>query len=282
MESLATHVTQAHAVAAMSGLYYCNWEGCVRSDRGFNARYKMLVHVRIHTKEKPHHCTECPKSFSRAENLKIHIRSHSGEKPYVCPVAGCNKAYSNSSDRFKHTRTHSTEKPYFCKFPSCSKRYTDPSSLRKHVKTFKHLNITAPAATANQSPQKKNNVYTTNSNGNIKYSQSNTKDLSNDSEKHMFADSKQNQAITHTTSHQHQYIHQQDYLQDYQTTRDIYSLELEQLFKENTSIVSPKLLISDTEYSKRYWINEQLLPTVNEDSMDIDTPLDLSLRKRVR
>lgn len=118
--------------------YYCKWEGCPRSDRGFNARYKMLVHIRTHTKEKPHHCPECYKSFSRAENLKIHIRSHSGEKPYVCPVEGCSKAYSNSSDRFKHSRTHSMRKPYFCKVQGCTKRYTDPSSLRKHVKTYKH------------------------------------------------------------------------------------------------------------------------------------------------
>ncbi|KAJ6644011.1 Zinc finger protein [Pseudolycoriella hygida] len=139
LEALATHVTQCHAVASLDGLYHCKWHACPRSDRGFNARYKMLVHVRTHTKEKPHSCDQCPKSFSRAENLKIHIRSHSGEKPYQCPVEGCNKAYSNSSDRFKHTRTHSTEKPYFCKVPGCNKRYTDPSSLRKHVKTFKHL-----------------------------------------------------------------------------------------------------------------------------------------------
>lgn len=143
LENLASHVTTTHAVASATGLYYCMWENCARSERGFNARYKMLVHVRTHTKEKPHHCTECPKSFSRAENLKIHIRSHSGEKPYMCPMAGCNKAYSNSSDRFKHTRTHSTEKPYVCKFPSCNKRYTDPSSLRKHVKTFKHVAVVA-------------------------------------------------------------------------------------------------------------------------------------------
>lgn len=53
-------------------------------------------------------------------------------------VEGCNKAYSNSSDRFKHTRTHSQEKPYQCRHHGCTKRYTDPSSLRKHVKTFKH------------------------------------------------------------------------------------------------------------------------------------------------
>ncbi|KAI9582678.1 zinc finger protein GLIS2 homolog [Glossina fuscipes] len=139
LESLAGHVTQIHAVASLSdGLYYCRWLGCQRSERGFNARYKMLVHVRTHTKEKPHQCHLCEKRFSRAENLKIHIRSHSGEKPYVCAHEGCSKAYSNSSDRFKHTRTHSMEKPYMCKVPGCQKRYTDPSSLRKHVKTFRH------------------------------------------------------------------------------------------------------------------------------------------------
>ncbi|XP_065368306.1 zinc finger protein GLIS2 homolog [Calliphora vicina] len=139
LELLAHHVTLIHAVASLTdGLYYCRWSGCQRTERGFNARYKMLVHVRTHTKEKPHQCHLCDKRFSRAENLKIHIRSHSGEKPYICTFEGCNKAYSNSSDRFKHTRTHSMEKPYMCKVPGCQKRYTDPSSLRKHVKTFKH------------------------------------------------------------------------------------------------------------------------------------------------
>lgn len=86
LEALALHVTQCHAVASLDGLYHCKWQSCPRSDRGFNARYKMLVHVRTHTKEKPHSCDQCTKSFSRAENLKIHIRSHSGEKPYSCPV----------------------------------------------------------------------------------------------------------------------------------------------------------------------------------------------------
>jgi hypothetical protein len=139
LDQLATHVTRVHASSGPGGLFYCGWEGCSRNSKGFNARYKMLVHVRTHTNEKPHQCFQCDKSFSRAENLKIHSRSHSGEKPYVCPVPGCNKAYSNSSDRFKHTRTHQVEKPYQCKVPGCPKRYTDPSSLRKHVKTYKHF-----------------------------------------------------------------------------------------------------------------------------------------------
>ncbi|XP_014369464.2 zinc finger protein GLIS3 [Papilio machaon] len=136
---LSAHIARAHAHAHQDGLFYCGWKGCSRPQRGFNARYKMLVHVRTHTNERPHTCNQCNKCFSRAENLKIHLRSHSGEKPYVCPYEGCGKAYSNSSDRFKHTRTHTVDKPYCCKIPGCNKRYTDPSSLRKHVKTYKHF-----------------------------------------------------------------------------------------------------------------------------------------------
>lgn len=76
LDKLANHVSMAHSSIGFNNLYYCKWEGCQRSERGFNARYKMLVHCRTHTKEKPHFCTYqgCTKAFSRAENLKIHFR----------------------------------------------------------------------------------------------------------------------------------------------------------------------------------------------------------------
>ncbi|CAL4066714.1 unnamed protein product [Meganyctiphanes norvegica] len=136
LDDLVSHLTAAH-VTSQHGAFFCLWHGCSRT-KGFNARYKMLIHIRTHTNERPYVCNQCDKRFSRQENLRIHARTHTGEKPYVCTVPGCGKAYSNSSDRFKHTRTHFVDKPYECRHPGCGKRYTDPSSLRKHVKIYGH------------------------------------------------------------------------------------------------------------------------------------------------
>ncbi|XP_060901080.1 zinc finger protein GLIS1 [Labrus mixtus] len=135
-EELVRHIEKVHIDQRKGEEFSCFWAGCVRRHKPFNARYKLLIHMRVHSGEKPNKCMfeGCPKAFSRLENLKIHLRSHTGEKPYICQHPGCLKAFSNSSDRAKHQRTHLDTKPYACQIPGCTKRYTDPSSLRKHVK----------------------------------------------------------------------------------------------------------------------------------------------------
>ncbi|XP_077943933.1 zinc finger protein GLIS3 isoform X1 [Gasterosteus aculeatus] len=136
-EELVRHIEKLHVDQRKADDFTCHWVDCPRSFKPFNARYKLLIHMRVHSGEKPNKCTfeGCKKAFSRLENLKIHLRSHTGEKPYMCQHPGCHKAFSNSSDRAKHQRTHLDTKPYTCQVPGCAKRYTDPSSLRKHVKS---------------------------------------------------------------------------------------------------------------------------------------------------
>ena len=137
LPSLVTHLDREHTLSMIK--YTCQWEGCCRSMKPFDARYKLVTHLRCHTGEKPYRCNipTCSRSFSRLENLKLHIRTHTGEKPYMCHYESCCKRFNNTSDRAKHMKTHITRKPYACKHPGCGRSYTDPSSMRKHIK-FAH------------------------------------------------------------------------------------------------------------------------------------------------
>ena len=132
-EELSKHLDFQHDLSD----WVCYWTPCSRNLKPFDARYKLIVHLRCHTGEKPYKCTisGCARRFSRIENMRLHVRTHTGEKPYACVYEGCPKRFNNSSDRAKHVKTHIQTKPYKCKYPGCDKHYTDPSSMRKHFRS---------------------------------------------------------------------------------------------------------------------------------------------------
>ena len=156
LQQLVSHIEHVHTMLMQS--YVCLWRGCTREGRAFDARYKLVTHLRCHTGERPYQCTygTCSRRFSRLENLKLHMRTHTGEKPYLCHHSECGKKFNNTSDRAKHMKTHITRKPYLCRQPGCSKAYTDPSSMRKHVK-FAHKSTPAKIATSQKNSIEESN-----------------------------------------------------------------------------------------------------------------------------
>ncbi|XP_025048511.1 zinc finger protein 3-like isoform X1 [Alligator sinensis] len=101
---------------------------CSECGKSFTQSFNLAQHQRIHRGEKPHRCSECGKRFTRSSHLSQHQRIHRGERPHQCPE--CGKSFTYSSGLAQHLRIHTGEKPHQCS--ECVKSFTSSSSLARH------------------------------------------------------------------------------------------------------------------------------------------------------
>lgn len=121
--SLMRHIDVNHSKGRSSRFI------CEHCGKNFFSKTNIVIHLRIHTGERPYSCPFCEERFIQISTLIRHKRCHTGEKPYRCQT--CSKAFKDRSLLNKHQAVHSEARDFICHI--CSKAMKSREALRAHI-----------------------------------------------------------------------------------------------------------------------------------------------------
>ncbi|KAK7871467.1 hypothetical protein R5R35_010846 [Gryllus longicercus] len=102
---------------------------CSDCHKSFKWKNHLVMHMRIHSGERPYKCSDCEKSFALRSTLVTHMRIHSGERPYECYL--CQKSFALTSTLVSHMRVHRGKHFYDCTV--CHRRFASKIYLERHM-----------------------------------------------------------------------------------------------------------------------------------------------------